>query len=239
MTELRPTTLPERHREMTEPRNLLILVGSPRRTGNSAALARAVQRGAEAAGTQSTLRFVDDYVSTFLRDCRSCRSDDGACSIEDRFATLFLDDFLPAHGVVFCSPIYWYGLSAQTKAFFDRTFCYYAASHPDSTHVLEAMAGKRIGLVLASEESYPGACLGIMHSVQEYARYTRSELVGVVHGVGNRRGEVARDPNDPAAAAERLGREMFRRAYSDYRIDTVRDPQVWSADFAVEGERPF
>ena len=35
---------------MIEPRKLLILVGSPRRAGNSATLAKAVQRGAEATG---------------------------------------------------------------------------------------------------------------------------------------------------------------------------------------------
>ncbi|MCZ7153591.1 ComEC/Rec2 family competence protein, partial [Salmonella enterica] len=79
-----------------------------------------------------------------------------------------------AAGVVFCSPIYWYGLSAQTKAFFDRMFCYYAASHPDSANVMPRLARKRLGLVLASEESYAGAALGIVHQLQEYARYTDS-----------------------------------------------------------------
>ena len=98
------------------------------------------------------------------------------------------DEFLPADGVVFCSPVYWYGLSAQTKAFFDWTFCYYAASHPRSAEVIAGMSRKRLGLVLASEETYPGALLGIVHQLQEYARYTHSELVGVVRGIGNSRG---------------------------------------------------
>lgn len=42
---------------MSKPLELLILVGSLRRTGNSATLAEAVQRGAEAAGTEVSLRF--------------------------------------------------------------------------------------------------------------------------------------------------------------------------------------
>jgi multimeric flavodoxin WrbA len=107
---------------MMHSRRLLILVGSPRREGNSATLARAVQRGAAAAGSLVALRFVDDFISSFLRDCRTCRLPDGQCSIADRFRALFFEDFIPAGAVVFCSPIYWYGLSAQTKAFFDRTF---------------------------------------------------------------------------------------------------------------------
>lgn len=212
---------------MSESRKMLVLVGSPRRAGNSAALAAAVQRGAEQSSAAVTLRFIDDYITSFLRDCRTCRRPDGECSIEDRFRTLFFEDFLPADGVVFCSPVYWYGLSAQVKAFFDRTFCYYAASYPDSAKVIERMSRKRLGLVLASEETYPGASLGIIHQIQEYARYTHSEFVGVVRGIGNSRSEVTRDPGDPLQAAEQLGRELFARCYSDYRLDTQRSGKVW------------
>lgn len=212
---------------MSNPPKLLILVGSPRRNGNSATLAEAVKRGAKATGANVTLRHLDDHLTSFLRDCRSCRREDGECGIGDDFRSLFFDDFLPSDGVVFCTPVYWYGVSAQTKAFFDRTFCYYAASYPDSGKVIERMASKRIGLVLASEETYPGASLGIIHQIQEYARYTHSDFVDVVRGIGNRRGEVVNDPGDPLAAAERLGRGMFIRRASDYRIDTERSSRVW------------
>ncbi len=215
---------------MSDSKKLLILVGSPRRNGNSATLAAAVQRGAEEIGTQVSLRFIDDSVSNFLRDCRQCRLPNGECAIEDNFRALFFDDFLPAAGVVFCSPVYWYGLSAQTKVFFDRTFCYYAASYPDSAQVMEQMTRKRIGLVLASEETYPGASLGIVHQIQEYSRYTHSEFVGVVRGIGNSRSEVIRDPGSPIMAAEQLGQEIFNRKYSDFRIDTERSGRVWSQD---------
>ncbi len=208
-------------------KNLLVLVGSPRRAGNSAALAGAVERGAAQSGSRVAVRFIDDFITSFLRDCRACRQPNGECSITDRFSRLFFDDFLPADGVVFCSPVYWYGLSAQTKAFFDRTFCYYAASYPDSGRVIERMSRKRIGLVLASEETYPGASLGIIHQIQEYARYTHSDFVGVVRGIGNSRGEVTRDPSGPLSAAEQLGRELFDRKYSDFRLDTQRAGRVW------------
>lgn len=206
---------------------LLILVGSPRRNGNSATLAEAVRRGAEAAGSDVTLRFLDDYISGFLRDCRQCRRPDGECAIDDPYRALFFQDFLPARGVIFCSPIYWYGVSAQIKAFFDRSFCYYAASYPGSEDALAAMAGKRLGVVLASEETYPGVALGIIHQIQEFSRYTGSDFVGVVRGAGNSRGEVRRDPSDPVGDAERLGREFFARSYSDYRLETPRSPRVW------------
>lgn len=208
-------------------KRLLVLVGSPRRDGNSSVLAEAVKRGAEAVRTQVSLRFVDDFLGEFLRDCRVCRKGDGECSIEDGFRKVFFEEFLPADGVVFCSPIYWYGLSGQMKTFFDRTFCYYAASYPDSEKVIEGMMGKRVGLVLSSEETYPGVKMGAMHQVQEFSRYTHSEFVGVVHGVGNSRKDVEKDPSGPVAEAEMLGREVFERSFSDYRIDTERPGKVW------------
>jgi multimeric flavodoxin WrbA len=212
---------------LSHTKSLLILVGSPRKTGNSALLATAVKQGAEAAGSQVSIKFIDDYIGSFLRDCRTCRLPSGECAIQDNFKTLFFDDFLSADGVVFCSPIYWYGLSAQTKAFFDRTFCYYAASYPNSADIIARMMHKRIGLALASEETYPGASLGIVHQIQEYSRYTKSEFVGVVRGVGNSRSEVARDPSEPILAAQQFGSDIFARKYSDYSIDTPRNGKVW------------
>jgi multimeric flavodoxin WrbA len=215
---------------MSSDKKLLILLGSPRREGNSAALADAVKRGAEEAGTDATLAFLDDSISGFLRDCRTCRRADGECSIDDGFRSLFFDSFLPADGIVIASPVYWYGLSAQVKAFFDRTFCYYSASYPESDSVVEAMSRKRIGLVMASEETYPGASLGIIHQIQEYSRYTHSEFVGYVRGIGNSRNEVTRDPGDPIAAAAQLGRDLFTRRFSDFRLDTERSSKVWPSE---------
>lgn len=209
----------------TQERNLLVLIGSPRRDGNSAVLAEAVRRGAEAAGSRTQLCFLDDCIGRLLHDTRNPRAD----APGDGYEELFLERFLPADGVVFCTPVYWYGMSAQTKAFLDRSFEYYVAGHPRHDEVLAGMQHKRIGLCVASEESYPGVALGIVHQLQEFVRYTHSSFVGVVHGVGNRRGEVVHDPRDPVAAAEALGREFFVRAYSDYRADTPRSTTVWAA----------
>lgn len=211
---------------------LLILVGSPRRDGNSAAMAEAARGGADRAGIATSLFFLDDYIQGLLPDLRH------ASPPTDRYAELFLDHFLPADGVLFCTPIYWYGMSAQTKAFFDRSFSHYAGSGPEPERVKAGMAGKRLGLTVASEETYPGAALGIVHQVQEYARYTHSDFVGYVHGAGNRRGEVARDPRQPLAAARALGAEFFTRKYSDYRLETPRPHNVWETPTAALSSTP-
>lgn len=204
-----------------QPPRLLILVGSPRRDGNSAAMGEAARRGAAAAGASATLLFLDDYIQGFLPDLRH------AAAPGDRYAELFLEHFLPADGVLICTPVYWYGMSAQAKAFFDRSFTHYAGTGPEPERAKARMTGKRLGLAVASEETYPGAALGIVHQVQEYARYTHSDFVGYVHGAGNLRGEVAHDPRRPLLAAETLGADFFTRKYSDYRIETPRSRNVW------------
>jgi len=129
----------------------LVLSSSPRRNGNSAILAEAVHTGLTEAGHDATLLFADDFLKAFLRDCRKCRKPDGECAIEDGYRSVFLDQYLPADGFIAATPIYWYGMSAQLKAFYDRTFCYYAASYPRSVEVIAKMQGKRIGLALTSE----------------------------------------------------------------------------------------
>jgi len=205
----------------------LVLSSSPRRNGNSAALADAAAAGLSEAGHTVDRIFVNDILSSFLRDCRQCRLPDGSCSITDGFGETFLERFLPADGVILATPVYWYGMSAQLKAFFDRMFCYVAASHPQSDATKVAMQGKRIGLLLSSEETFPTVSGGIVHQVQEYCRYTRSVFVGVVHGHGNARGDVSRDPGRPLSAAYRFGTSFFTAHASDYQLDTDRPSQMW------------
>ena len=205
----------------------LVLSSSPRRNGNSALLAGAVHAGLIEAGHDATLLFADDFLKAFLRDCRTCRKPDGECAIEDGYRSVFLDQYLPADGFIAATPIYWYGMAAQLKAFYDRTFCYYAASYPRSAEIIEKMQGKRLGLALSSEETFPMVSGGIISQMQEFARYTHSTFVGVVHGYGNARGDVLKDPCEPIKAAQRFGREFFTRHTSDYQIDTVRSGRVW------------
>ncbi|MEM9371587.1 MAG: flavodoxin family protein [Pseudomonadota bacterium] len=205
----------------------LILSSSPRSDGNSMQLAQKAFAGLKDAGHDVSLCDLNTTIGSFLNDCRRCRQPDGSCGIADGYRDLFMDDFLPADGVIVATPIYWYGMSAQLKAFFDRMFCYVAASHPASSQVLSAIQGKRVGLVLSSEETFPTVSAGIVHQIQEYSRYTQSTFAGVVHGHGNARGDVLRDPKNPAEAAYQLGRTLFSSHATDFKIDTPRPGAMW------------
>src|SRR5258706_10750082 len=144
-----------------------VLSSSPRRDGNSALLAQEMAGGLQEAGHDATLLYAEDFLSAFLRDCRRCRGANGECSIKDGFQAVFLEHYLPAEGFVAATPIYWYGMAAQLKAFLDRMFCDIAASSPRSVEVVPRMQGKRIGLILSSEETFPTASAGILHPIHE------------------------------------------------------------------------
>jgi multimeric flavodoxin WrbA len=207
--------------------NVLGLSASPRRDGNSFLLTEAAIEGAREAGHDAELAHVDDHVRHLLRDCRRCRDEAGRCTIDDGFESLLRKKVLPAEAIIFGTPLYWYGVSGQLKTFLDRIFCYIAASEPEADMFVEGLMRKRLALVIASEENYPGAPLGVVHEIQEYARYTHSDFVGVVQGIGNKRRDVLRDPSDPLERARDLGRRLADLRTTDYRLDTERPNTTW------------
>ena len=206
---------------------VLGLSASPRRDGNSFLLAEAAVDGARDAGHRAELVHVDDHVRHFLRDCRRCRDENGRCTIDDGFESLLRERVLPAEAIILGTPLYWYGVSGQLKTFLDRIFCYIAASEPEADLFVEGLMGKRFALMIASEESYPGAALGVIHEIQEYARYTHSAFVGVVQGIGNKRRDVVLDPSEPLERARDLGRRLGELRSTDYRLDTERPSSTW------------
>jgi multimeric flavodoxin WrbA len=208
---------------------ILAVNASPRRDGNSALLLSAAVEGAVDATHEVTTIFLGDWVDGMLEDCRTCRGIEGHCTIPDRYGSLLIDHVLPADGLLIATPLHYYGMTARLKAFFDRVFCYTSSAAPKAEDVLSALPGKRIGLLVTSEETYPSAPLGLVHQAQEIARYQRQHLVGVVHGHGNSRGEVALDPDQPVDRARRLGAALFTLPVSDYEFDTPRDHCVWAS----------
>jgi multimeric flavodoxin WrbA len=191
-------------------------------------LARAAIDGARGAGHDVEHVFLDDYVQRMLGNCRLCRRlEDGRCSLDDRYAELLLDKVLPADGIVFAMPLYFYGMPGRLKTVFDRLFCYTANSAPEQDVVVNGIVGKTVGVLISCEESYVGATQGVIAQFQELTRYLHQSLAGVVVGNANSRGEIAFDPSDPLTRARDLGGRLFDVRVTDYRIDTPRSNRVW------------
>jgi putative NADPH-quinone reductase len=205
---------------------VLVLTSSPRLEGNSHHLAESCRAGAESAGHDVILVDLAPHVTHMLRDCRSCRGADGQCAIDDRHEDIF-ELYLAAEAVVYATPIWWYGISAQLKAFIDRIFCFISDSYPDAAKVRLMLPEKRAALLLSAEESNFAARLGIVEQICELSRYLDHQFVGIVTGIGNRRGEVTADPADPMSAAFALGRDILKSHNTDYKLGSERSKTVW------------
>ena len=97
---------------------IVVLLGSPRKKGNSETLAQAVVGPIEQdEGTVEYIRLND----LSLRPCQGCGGCDktGSCVIKDDMSDIYsaVDD---ADRILLVSPVYFYGLSAQCKIFGDR-----------------------------------------------------------------------------------------------------------------------
>ena len=97
------------------------LVGSGRKDGNTNTLVDKILEGTRTKGHETDKVFLADLRISPIGDCSACRRA-GSCSIEDDFDAL-MDKVLASDCVVFGTPIYWYGPSAQMKAFLDRWVC--------------------------------------------------------------------------------------------------------------------
>ncbi|MCG7606065.1 MULTISPECIES: flavodoxin family protein [Mycobacterium] len=206
---------------------LLVISASPREDGNSHLLAEAACAGAESAGHDVEHVFLDQYVDRMLDNCRRCRTPAGFCSLDDHYESLLLDKMLPADGIIYAMPLYFYGMPARLKTVFDRLFCYTANSAPQQEQVVGGITDKTVGVLISCEENYVGATAGVIAHFQELTRYLDQSLAGVVVGNANSRGEIACDPTDPLSQARDLGARLFDVRVTDYRLTTPRSNKVW------------
>lgn len=108
--------------------NVLALIGSPRKQGNTDLMADAVLAGAAEAGASVSKIYLDDYrIRPIGEVADNSRMRDDSRK-DDDFPAL-LSQFLEADIIVWSTPVYWQGVSAQLKCFLDRLSSYF--NHPD------------------------------------------------------------------------------------------------------------
>ncbi|MFT5697732.1 MAG: multimeric flavodoxin WrbA [Desulforhopalus sp.] len=97
---------------------MLVLLGSPRKGGNSDTLARLVGKSIEDGGATVDYVYLNDLS---LRPCQGCGGCEktGICVVKDDMGSIF-EAVDQADRILLVSPVYFYGLSAQCKIFGDR-----------------------------------------------------------------------------------------------------------------------
>jgi len=138
-------------------------VGSPRKGGNTETLVAEVLRGAASMGAKTEQVSLAKAKVTPCRACDGCRKG-GRCQVEDEMQPLY-DKLFEADVIVLGTPIYFWGPSAQAKAFVDR---WYAI---DQDGIREKLVGKKFLLVCAFADSSPETAsptISMMRTGTEY-----------------------------------------------------------------------
>jgi multimeric flavodoxin WrbA len=102
----------------------LIIIGSPRKKGSTAVLAAEAKRGLREQGVETETVFLNDLK---IRGCQACywckKNDVSECAVTDDMQHLHRL-MQECDGMIVASPIYFAGVTAQTKAWLDRLFPY-------------------------------------------------------------------------------------------------------------------
>ncbi len=113
---------------------ILVITGSPRKNGNSNTLADNFIKGAQEAG-HTVLRF--DSAFKNVHPCIACNKCgmNGQCVFKDDFEFV-KTNIVDADAVVFATPVYYFGISAQIKAVIDRFYAINEQIHKPKKSVL-------------------------------------------------------------------------------------------------------
>ncbi|MDO5570520.1 MAG: flavodoxin family protein [Bacteroidales bacterium] len=118
---------------------IVVLTGSSRKKGNSNYLAEQFIKGAKDSGHEV---FAFDCAKQKFSPCLACDhcGINGDCAIKDDFTLILRPQIEQANMVVFASPIYYFGLSAQLKMAIDRFYALNSKMYSKKSALLVAMA---------------------------------------------------------------------------------------------------
>lgn len=172
---------------------ITLITGSPRRNGNTFAMADAFVKAAEAKGHE-VVRFDAAMMNIGgCRACMTCYKTGKACSFDDDFNTI-APHILDADAVVYAMPVYWYSIPAQIKGVIDRVFSLVIGG--------KDVAGKKCGIITCCEEHDPTAMDGVTKPLKRTFDLLKWNLAGEVciPGVLNE-GDIASTDGCAQAAA--------------------------------------
>ena len=183
-------------------KKVLVVMGSPRKNGNSASLAQNVIDGAKSAGAT-----VDSYYlhGMDIKPCDACdecqRNNNRECVIDDDMQELYLK-IREADALVIASPIYFFNISAQTKLFIDR---WYALGEGRSSE----LNGKQVGIILTYVDLDPfiSGAVNALRAFQDLFDYLGDSIIDMIYGRASEAGEIKAN-QDLMDRAYRLGQKL-------------------------------
>ena len=175
---------------------ILVLIGSPRKGGNTDLLARAFAEGASEKHEVEVIRVADYKIDPCI-GCNACfAKEDHSCFQKDDMAKIY-EKLKQADTLVIASPVYFYGLSAQLKALVDRLH----------NPIRNEFHFKKLGLILVGADTLPALFDPILLQYKMTMEYFHLESIGtvLVRGAANK-GDVQK--TDGLKQAHELGEKL-------------------------------
>ena len=141
------------YRQVNMRKNVLVIAGSPKKKGNTAALVEWFSEGVRSKGAQVEVvnAGVGRYKVAGCSACRSCQQlPEYACVIQDDGREM-LQRMIHADVIVMATPLYFYGPSAQLKVIIDRMFSLFKWDNAAGT-METPLKGKTFALILSAFE---------------------------------------------------------------------------------------
>ncbi len=183
--------------------NIVILQGSPRKNGNTARLVQAFMDGLASEHNVTVIR-VSELKINYCVGCNSCFTREGNRCFQQDDMQKILPVLSEADVMVFASPVYFYGISAQLKTLLDRLH----------TPLRNTFKVKRTALLLVGAASLPELFDSILAQYRLLLDFFHLEDAGMVlvRGVKNI-GDIEGRPELQAATA--IGKAVSERSKAD------------------------
>jgi multimeric flavodoxin WrbA len=186
---------------VSENKKVLILLGSPRKNGNSTLLAERIAAGAASAGAQVESLFINGMNIKPCQGCWKCQSSDSkGCVIKDDMQQVF-PKLIDANAWVIATPVHWFNMSTQTKLWMDRCF---ALSRYGKNPFK-----KKIGIAVTYGDTDPfnSGAINALRCFQDAFTYAGATITGMVYGSATNPGDINSNTS-VLAAAEELGKKL-------------------------------
>jgi len=177
-------------------KKILVVMGSPRKKGNSTTLAQNVIAGAKSNGADVESYCLHEMNIKPCDACEECLRDSvRKCIIDDDMQELY-PKLQQADALVIASPIYYCTITAQTKLFIDRWYAFGEGKD-------NALYGTKIGLILtyADDDPFASGAVNALRTFQDIFNYLGSHIVSMVYGTASEAGEI------------KANRELMEKAY--------------------------
>lgn len=178
-------------------KNILVLVGSPRKGGNTDIPANAFIEGALEAGHEAEKITLQNHNINGCLGCDYCMRNHGECIQKDDMQMIY-DKLNKADVVVLATPLYFFGFSSQIKKVIDRFYALLSGSLPDKQSILLAAYG--------SQDRHEIDVLIAQYEMTASALNWRN--LGVIPAKGVlKKGDISNHPS--ISEANKLGRNMI------------------------------